>query len=142
MEIFNAFLDESKAKSLLHGHSFTGNALACASACASLDLFEREETWKNIQRIEYWNRAMKQVLEGHSKILDVRMLGTILAIELKQSDESSYFSQIRERIVQFFLSKGIFIRPLGNIFFFNPPYCITDEELELVKQTTLEFLAD
>lgn len=142
MEIFNAFLDESKAKALLHGHSFTGNALACASACASLDLFEREETWKNIQRIEYWNRTLKQVLEGHSKILDVRMLGTILAIELKQSEESSYFSQIRERIVQFFLSKGIFIRPLGNVFFFNPPYCITDEELELVKQTTLEFLAD
>ena len=139
-EIYNAFLSDNKANALLHGHSFTGNSLSCACACASLDLFEQDQTWLNISRIESWNQRLFDELENHTKIRDIRYIGTILAIELKQKSASSYYAGIRDEIVKHFLDKGIFIRPLGNIFFFNPPYCITDEELEQVRETTIEFL--
>lgn len=139
-EIYNAFLSDNKANALLHGHSFTGNSLSCACACASLDLFEKDLTWQNVNRIVKWNQSLAIELQQHPKIKDVRYTGTIFAVELKQETESSYYSQIRDEIVTHFLNRGIFIRPLGNIFFFNPPYCITDEELKQVKEATLEFL--
>lgn len=139
-EIYNAFLSDNKANALLHGHSFTGNSLACACACASLDIFEQEKTWMNIDRISKWNEELQNELKNHAKIDDIRFVGTILAIELKQEEGSSYYSEMRGKIVAHFLANGIFIRPLGNIFFFNPPYCITDEELQQVKNVTLEFL--
>jgi len=139
-EIYNAFLSEKKTNALLHGHSFTGNALACACACASLDLFEKQNTWDNIARIVEWNQLLKDELTDFSSVKNVRQTGTILAIELKESGESSYFSGIRDKIVAFYQARGIHIRPLGNIFFFNPPYCITDEELQQVKEVTIEFL--
>lgn len=139
-EIYNAFLSDHKANALLHGHSFTGNSLACACACASLDLFENDTTWMNVSRIEKWNKALMIELKNHEAIEDIRSIGTILAIELKQEEETSYYSNIRNEIVAHFLENKIFIRPLGNIFFFNPPYCITNEELETVREVTLKFL--
>ncbi len=139
-EIYNAFLSDNKANALLHGHSFTGNSLACACACASLDLFERDSTWENIDRIVQWNKSLTRELEGHPKIKNIRYKGTILAIELEEKEGSSYYSKMRDEIVSHFLKNGIFIRPLGNIFFFNPPYCITDDELNKVRQATIEFL--
>lgn len=139
-EIYNAFLSDNKANALLHGHSFTGNSLSCACACASLDLFEQEQTWQNVSRIESWNQSLFEELQNHPKIKNVRYIGTIFAIELKQENESSYYAGIRDEIVKHFLSRGIFIRPLGNIFFFNPPYCITNEELKQVREVTIEFL--
>lgn len=139
-EIYNAFLSDNKANALLHGHSFTGNALACACACASLDLFEQDSTWKNIDRIVMWNKNFSKELESYSGIHQVRYTGTILAIELKEKEGTSYYSKLRDEIVSHFLRNGIFIRPLGNIFFFNPPYCITDDELEKIKQVTIGFL--
>lgn len=139
-EIYNAFLSDKKANALLHGHSFTGNSLACACACASLDLFEQQQTWEGVQRIEHWNQQLVQKLKIHPAIFNIRMTGTILAIELKQQEGSSYYSVIRDEIVAHFLQNGIFIRPLGNVFFFNPPYCISDEELQQVEEVTIRFL--
>lgn len=139
-EIYNAFLSDNKANALLHGHSFTGNSLACACACASLDLFERDSTWENIGRIVQWNKTLTEELDGHPKIKEIRYKGTIVAIELEEREGSSYYSKMRDEIVNHFLKNGIFIRPLGNIFFFNPPYCITDDELNKVRQATIDFL--
>lgn len=139
-DIYTAFLSDNKANALLHGHSFTGNSLACACACASLDLFEQEETWKNVERIIRWNENLSRELINYHRIKEVRYTGTILAIELQEKEGSSYYSQIRDEIVAHFLKNGIFIRPLGNVFFFNPPYCITDEELSQIKKVTVDFL--
>ena len=58
-------------------------------------------------------------------------MGTIIAFEVQlDASDSSYFSSIRDEAYQFFLSKGLLIRPLGNVFFLNPPYCSTNEELQ------------
>jgi adenosylmethionine-8-amino-7-oxononanoate aminotransferase len=139
-EIYEAFLSEDKTKALLHGHSFTGNPLSCAAACASLDLFEQQATWENVKRISEENENFMKELSS-SVVQDVRCLGTILAIKLKVSGESSYFSNIRDEAYAYFLENGILLRPLGNILFINPPYCITALELNKIHERLHTFIS-
>ncbi|MFN5030928.1 MAG: adenosylmethionine--8-amino-7-oxononanoate transaminase [Flavobacteriia bacterium] len=138
-QIFQAFLDREKSKAFLHGHSFTGNAIACAAACASLDIFEQEGTWQNIARIANFYQDKFSQFENHPAIESVRMIGTILAIDLKTGEGNTYFSSIRDQAYDFFLQNGLLMRPLGNVIFLNPPYCITDEQLHFSYLKILEF---
>ncbi len=138
-EIYNAFLADETAKALLHGHSFTGNAVACAAACASLDLLLSDNSLNAVQRIT--NSHQKFVLEhkNNSVFESINSLGSILSVSLKTDEGNSYFQQIRDQAYQYFLSNGFLIRPLGNVVFVNPPYCITDVELESVYKVILDF---
>jgi adenosylmethionine-8-amino-7-oxononanoate aminotransferase len=138
-QIFQAFLSPEKTKALLHGHSFTGNAIACAAACASLDIFEQNETWENTDRIHHFYKQQFDKLSSHTAIEKVRVLGTILAIELKTGEGNTYFSSIRDLAYDFFLKNGLLIRPLGNIIFLNPPYCITNNQLSKALEKIVEF---
>jgi len=140
-EIYNAFLSEERAKALLHGHSFTGNALACSAACASLDIFEEQETKDKIKRLSDWNLQFLNELANHPKLLDVRQCGTILAIEIEIHEKSSYFSSIRDKAYAHFVENGILLRPCGNVLFFNPPFCLTEEEYGIAKSAVHSFLA-
>jgi adenosylmethionine-8-amino-7-oxononanoate aminotransferase len=140
-EIYSAFLSPEKTKALLHGHSFTGNPLACAVSCASLDVFEKEQTWDSIARIQSWNERFLNELRSNDKVAEVRMLGTILALEIETGEGNTYFSNIREKAYSYFLDEGILIRPLGNILFINPPYCIQEESHQKLTGAILRFLA-
>lgn len=137
--IFDAFLSEERVKAFLHGHSFTGNPLACAAACASLDLFEKEETWAQIDEIGKRNKTFIETIRLNSQVKDVRCFGTILAIELKDS-ESGYFSQKKEIAYHYFLENGLLLRPLGNVIFINPPYCLTEKEQHYIFDVITRFL--
>jgi len=138
--IFDAFLSKEKTKALLHGHSFTGNALACAVACASIELVMNKEFYLEIDRISQNHKQFKEKITGYKNVLEIRQLGTILAVEIKYNNESSYFSEIRDRAYTFFLSKGLLIRPLGNVIFLNPPYCVTNDELQKMYFAIHEFV--
>ncbi len=129
--IFNAFYSDDHHQALFHGHSFTANPLACAAALASLELLLLASTQQNIHRIVQKHRAFAQSISQHSKIKEIRQLGTILAMEWK-TDSSSYFSSLKERLYDYFLEKGILLRPLGNILYILPPYCIADSELDFI----------
>ena len=137
--IYNAFLAEDKTKALLHGHSFTGNPLACAVACASIELTQQSDFYDNIKRIVKKHSEFKLSL-SEFKSIEVRQLGTIIAVEIQQSN-ADYFSSIRDEAYQFFLEKGLLIRPLGNIIFINPPYCTKDEQLDKMYEGIKGFLA-
>lgn len=137
--IFDAFLSEERVKAFLHGHSFTGNPLACAAACASLDLFEKEETWAEIDTIGKRNAAFIETIKLNPQVKDVRGIGTILAIELNDS-ESGYFSQKKEIAYHYFLENGLLLRPLGNVIFINPPYCLTEDEQQYIFDVITSFL--
>lgn len=139
-QIYNGFLSQDKSKALLHGHSFTGNALACAAACASLDIFEKDSTWKNIDRIQNSHIKFKSTIENNKVLKDVRLMGTILALEIDTGEGNTYFSSIRDEAYDFFLKKGLLIRPLGNIIFINPPYCITERQMNSVYAAIQDFL--
>ncbi len=132
--IYDAFLSDDKRKTFFHGHSFTANPLACSAANASLDLFEKENTFEKIKIISQLNIAFAQNISTHSKVKEVRVIGTILAVEINTGDKSDYLNEIKHFLFPYFLKHGIIVRPLGNIVYIVPPYCITEEELNYIYQ--------
>ena len=133
-KIHDAFVSDDMYKIFFHGHSYTGNPLACAAANASFDLLMTPSCSENIARITLANIAFCEKIKSKAWIKAARSLGTVLAIEFKTDTETSYFNQLRDQLYQYFLSKDILLRPLGNIIYLIPPYIITDQELERVYE--------
>ncbi|MDR0229214.1 MAG: adenosylmethionine--8-amino-7-oxononanoate transaminase [Flavobacteriaceae bacterium] len=127
--IYSAFFDTDKTKALFHGHSFTASPLACTAALASMDLLLKDETQQCINRITHQHSVFIERLKKHPNVLDARQCGTIFAMEWKTSEETSYFSDMHDILYPFFLERGILMRPLGNIIYLVPPYCISEEDL-------------
>ncbi len=138
-DIFNAFYDNDRTKMLYHGHSYTANPTICAAALASLDLLLKEECTDSRNRIASAHSQFRHFIENHNSLIDVRQTGTILAIELK-TDTPVYHSNLRDVAYNFFLAKKIILRPLGNVIYILPPYCISNEELAYIYSCILEFL--
>lgn len=130
-EIFNAFKGEHLKQAFLHGHSYTANPLACSSGAASLDLLLNPSCAAQRKMIEHEHQNFCSKFEGHPKLRRCESLGTILALEYK-SGNSSYFESTRDHLYRFFLERGVLLRPLGNVLYVLPPYCITSEELHLI----------
>lgn len=135
--IYEAFLSDDRTKTFFHGHSYTANPLACAVALASLDLFRDEPVLQNIARLE------KQLRAGFARLNslgDVRVIGGVGAVEL-HSDRPGYLDQAGPRLAAAFLDRGLLLRPLGNVVYFMPPYCITESEaawaLDQISQVLL-----
>lgn len=140
-EIYEAFLSTDKLKALLHGHSFTGNALSCAAANASLDIFEAPETWESIEFIEKKHIEFAGRLSHEKKVKDIAVFGTIIRFEIETGEGNTYFSSIRDEAYRYFIANGCLIRPLGNVIFLNPPYSISEEELDQLYAVILGFLS-
>ncbi|MXV15537.1 adenosylmethionine--8-amino-7-oxononanoate transaminase [Hufsiella ginkgonis] len=139
--IYRAFLSDDKLKTLFHGHSFTANPVACASALASLDILQEEETRSNIKLVVEKHGSFKEKINGHPKLKEVRHTGTILALEWETGGDTSYFNSLRDELYNFFLGEGIILRPLGNIIYVMPPYCINEKELDYIYTKIEEALA-
>ncbi len=139
--IYQAFYADDKMKALYHGHSFTGNPLGCAVALASLDLLLSAETQGNIERVVKRQSDFLVKIKNHPQVQNARQTGTILAIEFKTDTQSGYFNNLRDLLYRFFLQRGLILRPLGNVVYVLPPYCITDPQLDQVY-TALEAALD
>ena len=131
-KIFNAFLSEDKLKTLFHGHSFTANPVTCSAALASLDLLLKSETLNDLKRITGHHEQFALRISGNIKVRTIRQTGTILAIEWETGNNTSYFNSLRDDLYNFFLEQDIILRPLGNIIYIMPPYCITNEQLDYI----------
>ena len=143
-QIFDAFYADETTKTFFHGHSYTANPLACAAANASMELLIANKCQQQIQHISAKHTAFAQNIQNHIFIKEIRQRGTILAIELNTVENSSYFNSIQTMAYQYFMNNGVFLRPLGNIIYVMPPYCITDTELNKVYQvikTSLDYLS-
>jgi len=138
--IFDAFYDDDRMKTLYHGHSYTANPIACTAGLASLDLLLSDESKADRQRIITAHNAFVQQIKNHASITDVRQEGTVLAIELYTGTQTSYHHSQRDFIYNFFLQRGILMRPLGNIIYLIPPYCISNEQLQHIYQSIEELL--
>ncbi len=139
--IYDEYVTDDKTKTFFHGHSYTANPTACAAALASLDMLEKEETQQQIQLINKEHIGFQNKIKSHKKLADVRVLGTIIAFELKTEEHSHYLNTASQGIADWFLQKGIILRPLGNIFYILPPYIITKKELNFIYNCIEEFLA-
>jgi adenosylmethionine-8-amino-7-oxononanoate aminotransferase len=136
--IFQAFLGETFDRALPHGHSFTANPLACAVGLASLALFEEEKTLERIARINRRHRGMLAELAAREDVVRPRLLGSILAFDVNAP--GGYQSAESRRLRDFYLDRGLNIRPLGPTFYLMPPYCITDQELSRAYAGIIEGL--
>ncbi len=143
-EIYNAFLSDDKMKTFFHGHSYTANPLACAAGVASLELLATPplippqrggkcyEPWENIKMIGLLHKNFELEIKNHPLVKDVRQRGTILAIELETSENTSYFNSLRDKLYTYYIEQGILLRPLGNIVYVLPPYCISKSDLNCI----------
>ncbi len=139
-KIMDAYRSQDILKTFFHGHSFTANPIACAAAIASLELLERPETAKNIQRISQQQEAFVNRIQSHPAVRAARNLGTIAALEIAAFEDTSYFNEARHKLYPFFLERDILLRPLGNVIYILPPYVITDEQLSKVYCAIIDLL--
>ncbi len=129
-EIYDAFYADEIEKGLFHGHTYTGNPLACAAAIAGIELLTSNEIQKNIQAIVMAHQQFANEMRNHPKVSEVRQIGVILAIDL--SVQMQRYGDLRDRLFNYFMKNGVFLRPLGNIIYILPPYVIKMEELEKI----------
>lgn len=134
-QIYDAFYDDDVNKALFHGHTFTANPTGCAAALASITLLQQPEMQENLQRINRQHLAFKSRIEKHPRVTNVRVLGVILALDLKTENEESYYGSLRNRLYDFFIENGVILRPVGNIIYILPPYIISNELLENIYET-------
>ncbi|TRX58304.1 adenosylmethionine--8-amino-7-oxononanoate transaminase [Fulvivirga sp. M361] len=139
-EIIKVYRSSNLKKAFLHGHSFTANPLACTASNASYDLLMKPECQASIKRISRLNQDFVQKNVSRPALREIRSLGTIMALEFETTNDSSYFSEMRNVLYPFFLEKNILLRPLGNLIYIIPPYIITDEQLLKVYEAIEEFL--
>lgn len=129
--IFETFCMPDRQHTFFHGHSYTANPLACAAAIANLRIFHEEPVFNRIASIERTHQEQLLKLSRHPRVGDVRMIGTVAAVEL-QADDAGYLSRLGPKLYAFFLERGVLLRPLGNVVYVLPPYAITQEELRFV----------
>ncbi|AMA48183.1 MULTISPECIES: adenosylmethionine--8-amino-7-oxononanoate transaminase [Flavobacterium] len=138
--IFNGFKNESINHAFFHGHTFTANPTGCAAALASIELLQRDETQKNIDRIHQKHLAFQIKMNLNPKVKTTRVIGVIFALEIITDEEISYYGTIRNKLYNFFIEKGIILRPVGNTVYILPPYIITDQQLKKIYDTIEEAL--
>jgi adenosylmethionine-8-amino-7-oxononanoate aminotransferase len=129
-EVYGSFYcDYNPSRSFLHSHSYTGNALACAAANATLDIFESEHVIENNRRTIALIEEELKCFEGLERVKEVRQCGMIAAIELEGFDPRE---RVGLKIHQHCMREGVLIRPLGSVIYVMTPYVITNDELKRV----------
>ena len=133
--VYGAFYDDATARGFLHSHSYTGNALACRAALATLDIFVEDDVLKqNVARAQkLWNALAP--LADHPQIKHLRQRGMIVAFDVITSDPA--FSR---RFYRAALANEALIRPIGNTVYLMPPYIVGDEEIAHLGQATANAL--
>ncbi len=141
-EIFDAFLSEDRLKTFFHGHSYTANPLACAAAVASAGLTFSPECAGQVRGISDRLGQMAARLSEMPPLENVRQLGTILAMDIRSDAASGYFNSIGSRLKSEFYKQGILLRPLGNVLYLMPPYCITEDEMDQIESAISQIISD
>ncbi|MDE2137752.1 MAG: adenosylmethionine--8-amino-7-oxononanoate transaminase [Gammaproteobacteria bacterium] len=141
--VYAAFYDEyAKLTAFLHSHSFTGNPLGCAAARATLAIFREDDTLARNRALAAHLGARAVELEAHPHVAEVRQRGMIVAVEMVRDKARRVAYDWRERrgltVYTHALSRGVLLRPVGNVVYFMPPYVITPEEIDLLVDVARE----
>ncbi|MDO5506566.1 MAG: adenosylmethionine--8-amino-7-oxononanoate transaminase [Pseudoxanthomonas suwonensis] len=142
--IYDGFLDDRRERAFLHSHSYTGNPLACAAALASLAIFDSDAV---LQRNRERARRMGELaaaIAPHRHVADTRQSGMVVAFELtRDGAKQAPFpatSRVGLRAYREALQRGVVLRPLGDVLYWMPPYCIDDGALEQLAEVTAEVI--
>lgn len=129
------YCDYGEHKAFLHSHSYTGNALACAAANATLDIFENDDVIEKNRVIAKYMGNKLQKFKELENVASIRQTGMICAIELKGYTPEQ---RIGLKVYSYGLKNGVLLRPLGHIVYFMPPYIITNQEIDKMMDTAYE----
>ncbi len=135
--VASAFRSEDRLHTFYHGHSYTGNALACAAANTSMQIFDDEPVFDRIAGIARIHSERLAQLRKFNQVGDTRLIGSIGVLELR-ADDAGYLSALRPKLYSFFLERGVLLRPLGNVVYVLPPYVIRPEDLHRVYDVIAE----
>jgi adenosylmethionine-8-amino-7-oxononanoate aminotransferase len=135
-DIYEAFYDDDLARGFLHSHSYTGNALACRAALAVLDLFRDNDVLEANRSSAAKLDLLARPLAAHAKVENFRRLGMIWAFDVvsERDDFARWFAGEA-------LRRGMLLRPIGRTVYWMPPYCLTEDEMEMLASRTLEIVS-
>jgi adenosylmethionine-8-amino-7-oxononanoate aminotransferase len=133
--IYQAFYDDAVTRGFLHSHSYTGNALACRAALATLDIFEQDKVIDANKIKSAQISAAANVIAQHPRVTGFRNAGMIWAFEVATDDAGFARNFYRQA-----LARELLLRPIGNTVYFMPPYVIADDEIELLINRTLDII--
>ena len=133
-DIYQAFYSTDKSKMFFHSSSFTANPISCAAAVASLEVWENEDVQGRIDAIAKLHKNALKSLGARPDVENTRLLGTMMAFDII-AEEGGYLSSIQPYLYDFFLSRNILLRPLGNTVYILPPYCVSEKDLEEIYDT-------
>jgi adenosylmethionine-8-amino-7-oxononanoate aminotransferase len=134
-EIYRAFYHDSVSRGFLHSHSYTGNALACRAAVATLKIFEQNQILTKNEQLSAAITQASQHIAHHPRVKHFRNAGMIWAFDVETTD-ASFARDFHQRA----LGQELLLRPLGNTVYFMPPYVISEEEISLLCGRTLQLL--
>ncbi|WP_425488006.1 adenosylmethionine--8-amino-7-oxononanoate transaminase [Marilutibacter penaei] len=142
--VYDGFLDDSREKAFLHSHSYTGNPLACAAALATLEIFEADDVIARNRGRAARMGALAAPIGAHRHVADQRQAGMVVAFELtRNGDKATPFApslRVGLRAYRAALDRGVLLRPLGDVLYWMPPYCVDDADLEHLARTTAEVI--
>lgn len=147
-KIYNAFYaDYSEGKAFIHSHTYCGNPLACAIGLEVLNILEEESVIEKANgNALYFNNLIKEALEKNPFVGEIRNIGLINAIELVKRKESKEPLDCKKRygfeIYKKSLEKGLILRPMGDVLYFNPPLNITREEMNFAVKVCKESIEE
>ena len=144
--VYEVFLDESRDRAFLHSHSYTGNPLGCAAALASLGIFDAEPVLARNSDTAKRMAELAAPLREHRNVAEVRQTGMILAIELvaDRKTRRPFAADERRglRAYRHAIANGVVLRPLGDVLYWMPPYCIDEEGLQHLADVTISALKE
>lgn len=127
--IFQAHYSEDRKKTFFHSSSYTANPIACAAALANVEIWRDEPVAERVAALSAKQAAGLRRFRDNPYFTDSRATGTIAALDLR-TGSAGYLAEIGPKLRAFFLERGMLVRPLGNVLYLLPPYCITGEELD------------
>lgn len=141
--VYAAFYDEyTTLRGFLHSHSYTGNALACAAALATMELFNARDVLAENRVLARQMLEAVSVLRDHPHVGDIRQTGMVLAVEMvaQRQPMSQYDWKQRRgmKVYQHALQQGVLLRPIGNVVYFMPPYVINSDEIKLMAKAAID----
>ncbi|TVZ15829.1 adenosylmethionine-8-amino-7-oxononanoate aminotransferase [Maribacter sp. MAR_2009_72] len=137
-KLYDRFLSDEVHKGFFHAHTFSAHPIGCAAALAGISLLNSSEIMERRQYIEKEHNVFAAEVKNHEKIAEVRVKGVILAIDLQLKMER--YGNLRDELYQFFLNRGVLLRPLGNTVYVLPPYVITNKQLQKIYAAIKEAL--
>lgn len=127
--IFRAHFSTDRAKTFFHSSSYTANPIACAAALANVGIWRDEPVAERVSALSQMQADKIARFNGDARFDNTRSIGTIAALDLRVG-EAGYLAEVGPKLRAFFLERGLLVRPLGNVIYVLPPYCVTSDELD------------